>query len=200
MNIGHSSRLSYDKDVYPDRLSESVGPLAYRLNTDQIYNCNSCLSTLGPRSAGAGRGQDVSKVLQTKVAPAQELVDVESILHNLNVKNSKAKSGKVNPIDVTKFKNIDMKICGNFLNPESTRLSHPSANYRDMRVNRFYNLPKDPQANIYWDNAANTSLEEKDNFVIRIPQLWENTNKIPVKANACGNNSNMVRCQGPITN
>jgi hypothetical protein len=194
MNIGHSSRLLYDKEVLPERVSESVGPLAYKLNTDQIYNCNSCLSTLGPRSAGAGRGQDVSKVLHTKYAPAQELVDVESILHNLNVKNSKAKAGKVNPIDVTKFKNIDMKVCGDFLNPEATRLSHPAASYRDMSINRFYNLPKDPQANIFWDNAANTSLEEKDNFVIRIPQPWDNTNQIPVKQNACAKPGSNKRC------
>ena len=172
MNIGHSSRLPYDKQAYPDKLMESVGPLQYRLNPDQIYNCNSCLSTRGPRSAGGGKGQDVSKVLQTHYAPAQDLADVESILHNLNVKQSKTKSGKVNPIDVTKFKNIDMTVCENYLDPEASRLSFPAANYRDVSINRFYNLNKDAQANIYWDGAVNTSLEERDNYMIQIPKLW----------------------------
>ena len=40
VNIGHSSRLDYDKCAYEDRLLESVSPLHYRINANQIHNKN----------------------------------------------------------------------------------------------------------------------------------------------------------------
>ena len=167
MNIGYSTRLPYDECAYKDKLKESTGPIEYRLLPDQMYNCNSCLyaSGTGPRAANNGRGYDVSRSIKTKYAASQDLVDVESILSNRNVKLSKCKTGKVNPVDVMKFKLMDEPICNNHLDKESTRLSHPSSNYRDMSINRFYNLVRDPQMNIFWDEAVNSRLEAKDNFV-----------------------------------
>ena len=44
INQGFSTRLSYDKCAYDDKLQESVGSLNYKLNADQIMNCNACLS------------------------------------------------------------------------------------------------------------------------------------------------------------
>ena len=172
INIGHFSRLPYDTCAYPDRLKESVSPAEYRLSPDQMYNCNSCLSDFGPRASNNGRGYDVSRSANTGYAASQDLIDVDSILSNRNVKQSKCKTGHMNPIDVTKYKLNNVKICNNFLNPESSRLSYPSSNYRDMPINRFYNLVRDPQANIFWDGAVNSRLEAKDNTPIKIPVLW----------------------------
>ena len=173
MNIGHSSRLGYDDQTYLDKVYESTSPLSYRLSTDQSYNCNSCLSTFGPRSSNNGRGYDVSRAQPTRFAPAQELADVESILSNRNVINSRNKSGKVNPINPSHFKLANSRICNKTLDPEYSRLSYPAQNYRAISINRFYNLHTNPQIPIFYDFAVNTQLESKDNYIPNIPNLWE---------------------------
>lgn len=163
MNIGHSSRLGYDNCYYDDRLVESTGPVQYRINGNYLENCNKCLSTLGPRSSYMGHG--VSTAVGHPQATSQKLVDVESVLSNRNVKTTKCKRGNVNPIRPSDYKNKHSSICNNFLDPMSSRLTYPAATYRDMAVNRFYNLPNDPQVPIFYDFATNTSLEAKDNFI-----------------------------------
>lgn len=170
MNIGHSSRTLYDECAYQDRLEESTDPLLYRLDPNQISNCNECLSTLGPRS-GAPRGTGVSTVNGSRVATSQSLVDVESILSNRNLPQNKCKIGEVNPIDVTKFRSNNLRVCNDFLNPLSSKLSYPTYNYREMAIDRFYDLNKNPQANIFWPYAVNTTLEAKDNFDAKIPNV-----------------------------
>jgi hypothetical protein len=170
MNIGRSTRLSYDRDAYPDRLHESVSPLSYRINADQIYNKNRCFSALGPRNSYMGHG--VSTFRDIGPAEAQDLTDLDSILTNRNVKTTKARRGHVNPVNPLKFKLHNAKQCDNSLHPEYTMLSHPSSNYRDMSINRFYNLLHDPQENIFVDFSVNTRLEAKDNFRPEVPQPW----------------------------
>ncbi|AYV78694.1 MAG: hypothetical protein Edafosvirus25_8 [Edafosvirus sp.] len=180
MNIGHSSRLIYDNCAYEDRLEESTSPLLYQLNPNKIYNCNSCLSTLGPRPNN-NTGVGVSTAVGFPVATSQALVDVESVLSNRNLPMNKCKAGEVNPIDVTKFQLRHARICNDFLNPLSSRLSYPAYNYRDIATDRFYNLPKNPQVNIFWDYATNTKLEAKDNFVFRIPNVKVYDGALPIE-------------------
>jgi hypothetical protein len=170
LNIGHSSRLGYDTCAYADRLEESVGPLGYRLDPNWQENCNQCLSTLGPRSSYMGQG--VSSAVGHPIATSQKLVDVESVLTNRNVKTTKCRRDGVNPINVTKFGVKHMRICNDYLNPLSSRLTYPAANYRDMAVNRFYNLDRNPQVNVFYDFSVNTKLEAKDNFIVDEPNLW----------------------------
>ena len=167
--IGHSSKLIYDKCYYDDYLSESVAPILYQLDPNRINNCNACLSVFGPRSSYYGYG--VSTTMGHTTAPAQDLVDVESILSNRNVIASKCKDGKVNDIDVTQFHLQHPRICNDTLDPIATHLTNPPQNYRGMTINRFYNLNKPAQANIYWDFAVNTKLEAKDNYRERVPRL-----------------------------
>lgn len=169
MNIGRSSRLPYDECAYTDRLSESTSPLNYKLSPDQIYNCDNCLSVFGPRSSNNGRGNDVSRYMDTRYAPSQNMVDVESILSNRNMKNSKCKNGRVNPVNVMDYKLVNYRICNNTLNPEATRLSYPANNYRDLSQNRFHNLPRDPQENIFWNFSINSQLEAIDNIKPVVP-------------------------------
>jgi len=169
MNIGNSTRLPYDTCAYKDRLTESTDPLLYRVYPPYNTNCDGCLSTLGPRSGFQGNG--VSTVVGQSVATSQQLVDVESILSNRNMVASKCRSGEVNPVDVNQLKLKNLKICNNYLNPESSRLSYPAYNYREIATNRFIDLPKQAQKVIFWDFAANTRLEATDNFTPEVPYV-----------------------------
>lgn len=171
MNIGHSSRLPYDKCAYDDRMQESVSPMLYRLNPQQIQNCDACLSTLGPRSSYQGHG--VSTVSGAQLATSQTLVDVESILSNRNVLQSKCKDGRVNDVDVTKFKLQHARACNSFLDPVNSLLTNPPQNYRGMSVNRFHDLPANPQRNIFYPFAVNTRLEAKDNHFEKSPKMLD---------------------------
>jgi hypothetical protein len=180
--FGHSSRLPYDTCAYPDKLQESTDPLSYRLNKNYIHNCNRCLNSngAGPRTSTLGFGG--STVYPVGHAPFNDLVDVDSVCRNLNVKTSKCKRGKLNPVNLTKSAKQDYKSCGNYTHPEYSRLSYPAANYRDMSVNRFFNLHHDPQETIFFDFSHNTKLEAKDNFKPDIPVQWaENVSPLEYK-------------------
>ncbi len=172
MNIGRSNRLPYDNQAYVDRIAESTGPLAYRLDGNSIYNGFQCMSTLGPRSSYMGNG--VSTLAGHGIATSQRLVDVESILSNRNVKSSKARRDGVNPINLTKEQQKDLLECSNVLVAEPSRVVVPAQTYREMSINRFHNLPKPAQAVIYYDQQVNTRLEAKDNFVFDYPKQWSN--------------------------
>ena len=188
MNNGHSSRLIYDECAYQDRLQERTDPLLYRLNTNQIHNCKQCFSTLGPRSSYMGQG--VSTTSGHPVATAQYLSDVESILTNRNLPASRCKNGEVNPIDVTKFGLQHLPTCTGFLDPMATHLSYPPFNIRETPIDRFYDLPQNPQEPIFYDFAANTKLETKDNFVFQINRLHNNDPTHPtecVSGSTCDN-------------
>lgn len=171
--IGHSSKLIYDEQAYEDKLAESVSPLGYTLNPYHTTNCNACLSVFGPRAGLMGEG--VSTIIPTgstrRIAPVNDVVDIESILTNRNLKLSKTKMGQVNDIDVTKFKLTHSDICNDFLNPLSTKLTYPSYELRSASINRFYDLHKNPQEAIFYNFAIDTRLEAKDNFVIQPPKI-----------------------------
>lgn len=205
VNIGHSSRLPYDKCAYEDRLSESVSPILYRLNPNQLKNCNNCLSTLGPRASHNGYG--VSTPVGNTTAPAQDLVDVDSILSNRNVLQSKCKDGKVNDIDVNRFTLQHARTCNDYLDPIASRLTNPATNYKGMSINRFYNLPKNPQANIYYSWTENSVLSAKDNYQERVPRIMSFDPALPkeltggVSNSTCLRVSGSTRCpqRGPVT-
>jgi hypothetical protein len=166
MNIGQSSRLPYDQCAYEDKLNESVAPLSYRMEPYRIDNCDACFSAFGPRG-----NYGVSTLTGHKTAPSQALVDLESVLTNRNVLQSKCKDGKVNDIDVSKFKLQHVRACDNYLDPVASRLTNPTANYRGVSINRFHDLDRDPQENIFWSFARNTTLEARDNYRVKVPKL-----------------------------
>lgn len=192
MNIGHSSRLGYDKCAYEDRLIESTDPLTYRLYPGYVQNCNECLSTLGPRSGHNGVG--VSTVVGQPPATAQQLADVESILTNRNMKTSKCRKYGANTIDVNQLPLRHARICNEFLNPETSRLTHPAYNYKEAATNRFFNLIRDPQANIFYDFAENTKLEAKDNYMPEVPYISEVDRVLPRELKGKGRQCGIVGC------
>ena len=175
--FGYSSRLGYEGDcAYADKLTESTGTLQYMLDSNKIYNCNTCSTTMGPRSGRMGVGGNIPVDNRAGVAQSPEIVNIESVLLNRNVRTSKCKKDGANPIDVTKFKTKNPIVCNDYLDPMSSKLSYPAANYRDVGINRFYNLRKNPQNinTIYWDNRVNTTLEIKDNYYSEDPECWTN--------------------------
>lgn len=180
MNNGYSSKLIYDECAYQDRTQERTDPLLYRLNPHQMHNCDQCLSTLGPRSGFMGQG--VSTTIGHPVATAQYLTDVESILSNRNVPKSKCKNGELNPVDVTKFGVKHLRTCTGFLDPMSSHLTYPPFNIREAPIDRFYDLPQNPQEPIFYDFAVNTKLESKDNFIYTLNRLKQNDPTMPTEA------------------
>lgn len=174
---GHFSRTSYDKCFYPDELYESTAPYEYVMNTDRIHNCNGCLTTFGPR--GGLNGAGVSSITGDAIAAAQDNVDVDSIMSNRNVPLSRCKRGKVNPIDVTRIKTVDIPVCNDYLDGQHTKMTDPPMFYRGVGTNRFFDLNKDPQANIFYDWATNTRLEAKDNFIPDLPIPLTHVDLVP---------------------
>lgn len=174
---GHFSRPRYDKCAYPEDLYDSTSPYEYVMNPDRIHNCNACLTTFGPRGSIMGAG--VSSPTGDVIAAAQQNIDIDSIMTNRNVPMSKCKRGKVNPVDVTKIKTKHLPVCNDYLDGQHTKMTDPAMFYRGAAINRFYDLNKDPQANIYYDWGVNTSLEMRDNFVPDLPIPMTDINMVP---------------------
>jgi len=177
LNAGHFSNTKYDTCAYPEYVFESTAPYAYVMNTDRIHNCNGALTVFGPRSSYMGAG--VSSPSGDVVAASQQNVDIDSVMSNRNVPLSKCKRGKVNPVDVTRIKTKNIPVVNDYLDAQHSKMSDPAMFYRGVAVNRFYDLIKDPQANIFYDWAINTSLEAKDNFIPDLPEPLTEVNMLP---------------------
>jgi hypothetical protein len=190
MNIGYSQHLKSD-EIYKNR-NDNYKQSLYRINTDQMYNNNHCLSVIGSRPSNQNnRGYDVSTTIKTNMVPAQEITDVGSLLSNRNIKH--VKGGRVNDIDINKFKYNHSNICNDFLDPEYTNLTHPVMNYREVPINRFYNLPKNPQTTkIFWDFSENTKLTMRDNFTPKQSIPWTDRSQ-PTEVR---DNYKTINCEG----
>lgn len=178
MNIGHSSKLPYDKCFYPEHLEESTNPGNYRLQQYSTYNCDSCFVPIGVKSGFNGAG--VSTTEKFGPAMAQRLVDVESNLTNRHIHQSRCRSGRINNTDISKLQLNDHSDCNsNLLSPEYSHFTMSPKNYRDVQINRFYNLKKNPQEPIFYDFAINTTLEAKDNYKPNGPRILEQQTILP---------------------
>lgn len=178
--IGASDQLIYDRCYNNDRIAESTSPLQYRLNTNAIKNCDECASYsgAGPRPSLNGYGNSTF-LNKSYAAPAQQLVDVDSILSNRNVPQSKCKTGRYNPVNLTKLQGNNPRICNKFLDPITTSLTNPKSLYREMNINRFIDFGQNPQPVIFWNFASDTYLEAIDNHTVRIPRVKDNDSSLP---------------------
>ncbi len=174
---GHFSNAKYDKNTYPEDLYDSTAPYMYVMNTDKIHNCSGRLTTYGPRGGYMGAG--VSSPSGDVIAAAQQNIDIDSVMSNRNVPLSKCKRGKVNPIDVSLIKTKHTPVSNDYLDAQHTKMTDPAMFYRGAPINRFYDLNKDPQANIFFDWAVNTSLEAKDNFIPELPVPLTEVDLVP---------------------
>jgi hypothetical protein len=162
-NYGASDKLQYDNDYINDNIEQSTAPLLSVLDPNRVKSCSNCISLFGPRPSHNGV-EDSIPIANPGLTPAQELVDIDSIMSNRNVKNDRSKKGKVNTVDVFKFKTYDAKFCDRGLDPLSSILTYPKQLYREISINRFYDMNLNPQTNIYYDWGTNTRLEAKDNY------------------------------------
>lgn len=177
-NFGFSSRLQYDPSFINDDIEQSTAPILSVLDPNRVKNVNECLSLFGPRAGHNGVG-DSLPIANPGLTPAQELVDIDSIMSNRNVKQDRSKRGMVNDVDVFKFKTYDVKYCDRGLDPLSSIATYPKQLYREMSINRFYDLNLNPQTNIYYDWATNTQLEAKDNYDYPYPFSLDGDKSLP---------------------
>jgi len=171
-NFGSSSRLGYDTNNIDERIEQSTAPLKSILDPNRVRNCNECYSLNGPRASKNGYGLSIP-IQNPSITPAQDLVDMDSVMTNRNVKTTKTRRGMVNDVDLGKYKLYDAKLCNRGLDPMSSILSYPKQLYREMSINRFYDNNINPQLNIYWNGAVNSRLEAKDNFNYDLPYSLE---------------------------
>ena len=140
------------------------------------------MSLNGPRASINGWGNNIP-ISNPGIAPVQELVDIDSIMSNRNVKTTKAKRGMVNDVDISKFKTYESKLCDKGLDPLSSILTYPKQLYKEISINRFYDLNINPQLNIYWNNSINSQLEAKDNYDHPYPYSMDQIDTLPKTIN-----------------
>lgn len=177
-NFGMSTKLQYDPEYVDDDIQQSTAPIHSVLDPNRVKNNNQCLSLNGPRSGLNGWGDSIP-IPNPGLTPAQELIDIDSIMSNRNVKANRSKRGMVNDIDVFKFKTYNAELCDKGLDPLSSILTYPKQLYREISINRFYDIGINPQVNIYWDKAANTKLEATDNYDTPYPYFLDSTPVLP---------------------
>lgn len=177
-NFGISSRLQYDNDYITEDIEQSVAPIESVLDPNRVKNCSQCLSLNGPRPSHNGWGNSIP-IANPSITPAQDLVDIDSIMSNRNVKQTRSKKGMVNDIDVFKFKTYDATLCDKGLDPLSSILTYPKQLYREMSINRFYDLNINPQLNMYYNGAINSQLEAKDNYDYPYPYFLNSDDSLP---------------------
>ena len=86
------------------------------------------------------------------------------------------------------------KTCGDFLDEQDTRFTHPLNNYRGMNIDRFEHLPIDPQCNIYYNNSINSRLVAKDTYKMVRPEFLVNT-PFPVELPSNDNTVCSYKCE-----
>ena len=177
-NFGQSSKLQYDPTFIDDDIAQSVAPVLSVMDPNRVKNCSQCFNLNGPRPGHNGWGDNLP-IANPGLCPAQELTDIDSILSNRNVKANRDKRGMVNDVDIFKFKTYDTKLCDRGLDPLSSIASYPKQLYREMSINRFYDLNINPQVNIWWNWAINSQLEAKDNYDNPYPYFIESDEVLP---------------------
>jgi hypothetical protein len=79
------------------------------------------------------------------------------------------------------MKNVNLENCNSSLSPEYSHITSTPKNFRDISINRFYNLKKNPQEPIFYDFAINTTLEAKDNYIPIGPRVLEQQSSFPIE-------------------
>jgi hypothetical protein len=165
-----SNRLIYDDCAYHNYIKRTTGPLLYRVYPEYAINCDRCLSVFGPRGQRGDstiRGHDYRDI------------DVESMLYRLPIMAAKCDKGELVDYDMKTYNPVHEPMCIKYLDRDDTRLSHPVQHYRELYIDRFFDLPKDPQEPIFWDFAVNTRLQARDNFTPIYPTPIDVEQQLP---------------------
>jgi hypothetical protein len=162
-NPGYLTRNKYDNDITNNNTKQSKEPLNYILDTNRIYNNNTCFSSYGPNLDYMGEG-----VSEYKKYGAQNNIDIDSIMSKRNIKYKK---DGVNPINVNNIKRINHPRCDIQLETQYTKITDSPMFSKGVAINRFFTPINNPQNNIFYNWEENTRLTAKDNYVFEPPEM-----------------------------
>ena len=167
---GIFSGLNYDAIAYKEALSRSTNPLMYRLDPNQAINCNKCFTPYGPRG-----GHDNAVAVGNQI-------DVDSILRGVNKIHSRSNEQQL-PEAIDQYQLYAPPECGDMLEPEYTRYTHPAYDIRGLNVkDMHFEYPiNDPQCQIFENFQINTRLQAKDNHRAIWQQPMSQTNAMPTQ-------------------
>ena len=157
------TRNRYDVQDYNRDLYQTIRPGHFRTNLPR-NDCEGCLNPNPAHNASFGGS-----------IYANNLMDVDSELMGLNVKNTKCRENKFNPEKANEEFRENNKTkyddCPNFVG-ESTRLSNPGCTLRGTGWNRWEWLCQNPQnkAIVPFNIELNTSIMTKDDHRPCIPK------------------------------
>ncbi len=164
---GQFTRSKYDEPYFLARINQSVAPMHNRLYVGQKRNCNKCLPLTG--SYYFGDRFDSKNPNQ---------VNIETVLKRQNRPWGSARDRVhwINP----KMHNFDVPtVCSKFNDQMPTLLTHPKEHFKEIVLDRFYDLQRDQSAFIFWDTAQNSRLNAKDNYKVKYPILIDINSSLP---------------------
>lgn len=152
-----SSRTKYDECRFKNDTIRSARPLSF--NTSKYYakNCKECLP---------GAGLNISKKGLDYMKANGTMADLESVLTGREYFDTGCVENQ--PPSLNQFSQINFKNCPITMEPESSRLTHPSYIYRGTAFD-VTNIPLhfDPQCHPAFGNniGINTQLQARDQHV-----------------------------------
>jgi len=189
---GTFERQIYDIKAYETDLKQSVGPLLYRMNP--ITN-DTCVPCRNPEPGFVGK-------VGVSITHKRPLIDVESDLLGLDIKNSKDPNQHFQPKCPQCGSCMDGYPCGGGIyqgcrncqetlynlpkcefGRDYTLLSNPKCTARELGINRFQPLCMPPQDEERWLQQSNVGINYrmvvKDNHVPCIPKFYDPTPLLP---------------------
>jgi len=189
---GAFSRNKYDQGAYEQSLKQATGPLQYILDPARNDRCTPCRV---PEPGFIGK-------VGVSITHQRPLVDVESELLHLNIRNTDDPKAKYQPTcpdcgDCTEGypcgggvvagckkcqeKLSHLPMCQ--FNTDYTRISNPICTSRGVGINRFQPLCLDPQDENRWLHPSEVGISYrnvvKDNHVPCVPKLIDQTPALP---------------------
>ena len=189
---GSFERLKYDEETYNVALKQSTAPLNYRMDPIAVTRCNPCRV---PEPGFIGK-------VGVSITHQRPLVDVESDLMQLNVRNTKDPNQKYKPTCPQCGDCMEGYPCGGGvvagcqscqeklhhlpmceLSTDHTRISNPICTARGVGINRFQPLCLNPQDENRWMHTSDVGINYrnvvKDNHVPCIPKLVDQSPALP---------------------
>jgi hypothetical protein len=175
------SRIQYDNCAYAEKINNSQKPMYYKLFKGQAENCESCVSSDGPRNTRTYNNSEIRTVKRNTQLDMGNMTDIDSLLSNRGYPHARCMTNRTLEEKDKKLKDFDLNPvvteCSKTLRPDDTRLSNPNDNLRGIFINRWENPIIDPSAWVYmWEPekgniqiGRNTKLAVKDTYKPRIP-------------------------------
>lgn len=155
---GQFSNLRDDDCFIVSRVKQSTQPFNYAMYAGQWKNCQPCFPVYGAVPDG-----------QWFDSKNPDLVDIESVLKNQSYPRVGCGRDNVRLLDVNEINPDVGPNCGKWITPMDTLMTHPKQYYKELQVDRFYDLERPQESGVFWDYAVNERLAGKDAHVERYP-------------------------------